>query len=289
MKNLTVVTDPGIDDLVALVLLHKLSPKAECSLVATFGNAPEEITARNAKEFISFVVPSWKFIDGSNLPLSGTVEHEWPDYFHGSDGVWGVHPETDISKIKPLKFFPDNLDVISLAPLTDVYKLCKKNKIKNITLMGGAFRVEGNETKYAETNIAFDPESAYGFFNEFSNIKVKVVPLDVTRKVFWNFEQINNIPETSETNKWLKTLLLTWFDKYDHEREKDFNLHDPLAVYLTLFPNKAIWTTNGVEVVTEGESRGQIIFKNGIPTCKVAISLENPEAIADSIFEKVFC
>lgn len=289
MKNLTVITDPGIDDLVALVLLNKLSPKTECSLVATFGNASEEITARNAKEFISFVAPSWKFIDGSNLPLNGTVEHKWPDYFHGSDGVWGVHPETDISKIKPLKFFPNNPDVISLAPLTDAYKLCKQNKIKKITLMGGAFRVEGNETQYAESNIAFDPDSAHGFFNKFSNIKIKVVPLDVTRKVFWTIEQVNNILETSEINKWLKTLLLTWFDKYDHEREKDFNLHDPLAVYLTQFSNEATWITNGVEAITEGEARGQTIFKNGNPTCEVAVGLKNSTAIADSIFEKVFC
>lgn len=288
MKNLTAVTDPGIDDLVALVLLYKLSPKAEVSLIATFGNAPKEITARNVKEFISFVAPSWKFIDGSNLPLNGKVEHKWPDYFHGLDGVWGVHPAVDISKIKSLKFSPDNSNLISLSPLTDVYKLCKKNKIKNITLMGGAFMIEGNETQYAETNIAFDPDSARLFFSEFLNIKVRVVPLDVTRKVFWTLERVNSISETNEVNKWIKKLLLTWFDKYDHNREKDFNLHDPLAVYLTRFPNEAIWVTSGVEVITKGEKRGQTVFKDSNPTCEVAVSLENPVAIADSIFEKVF-
>lgn len=288
MRNLTVATDPGIDDLVALVLLHKLNPEAKVNLISTFGNAPEEITARNAKEFISFAAPFWKFIDGSNLPLNGKVEHKWPDYFHGADGVWGVHPKIDISKIKTLKFSPDSSNLISLAPLTDAYKLCKRNKIKNITLMGGAFRVEGNETQYAETNIAFDPDSAYHLFKEFSDTKVKVVPLDVTRKVFWTIEQVHDIPEVSEVNKWIKKLLLTWFDKYDHNREKDFNLHDPLAVYLARFPNEAEWVTSGVEVLTKGEMRGQTVFKEGNPACEVAVSLENPAAIANSIFEKVF-
>lgn len=288
MKNLTVVTDPGIDDLVALALLYKLSPRSKINLMATFGNASEEITARNVKEFVSFVAPSWEFTDGSNLPLNGKVEHKWPDYFHGDDGAWGVHPEVNISNIQSLKSDPDNPGVISLAPLTDAYKLCKKTKIRNMILMGGAFGVEGNETKYAETNIAFDPDSAHLFFNEFSNIKVKVVPLDVTRKVFWSLKQVNGIPETNKVNKWLKELLLTWFDKYDHNREKDFNLHDPLAVYLSQFPNETEWATSGVEVLIKGEMRGRTVFKNSNLTCEIAVSLKNPAAIADSIFEKVF-
>ncbi len=288
MKNFTVLTDPGIDDLVALVLLHKLTSNAAHCLVSTFGNATENITAQNTKEFISFVAPTWQFMHGSSNPLNNTFEHPWPDYFHGPDGVWNVHPKIDISQVKSLIVYPDNPDVISLAPLTGVYKLSKNNTIKNITLMGGAFTVEGNETQYAETNIAFDADSAHYFFHEFSNIKVKVVPLDVTRKVYWTLDQINNIPETNATNKWIKKLLVTWFDKYDHDKEKYFNLHDPLAVYLTWFPDEAVWKTSGVEVVTKGKKRGQAILKHGNPMCGVAVNLNNPIGIANSIFEKVF-
>jgi len=287
-KDFTIISDPGIDDLVALVLLHKLAAKSKNCLISTFGNATENITAQNTKEFISFVSPNWQFMHGSSKPFNNKFEHPWPDYFHGPDGVWGIHPKADISKIKSLTTYPKNEDVISLATLTDVYKLHKTNGVKNMTIMGGAFTVEGNETQYAETNIAFDADSAHYFFNHYSNIKVKVVPLDVTRKVFWTLEQVNNIPETDKINLWIKKLLLTWFDKYDHNKEKDFNLHDPLAVYLTWFPNDAIWKTSGVEVVTTGEKRGQTIFKSGNPSCEVAVDLENPTAIANSIFEKVF-
>lgn len=288
MKNFTVISDPGIDDLVALVLLNKLNPNASNCLISTFGNATEKVTAQNAKKFISFVTPRWQFMHGSSKPFNSKLERPWPDYFHGSDGVWGIHPETDISKIKPIATRPKNENIISLATLTDVYKLHKANGFKNITIMGGAFTIEGNETQYAETNIAFDPDSAHLFFNQFSNIKVKVVPLDVTRKVFWTLDQVNKIPEVNKVNRWIKKLLLTWFDKYDHDREKDFNLHDPLVVYLTWFPNEAVWNTSGVEVITKGEKRGQTVFNRGNPLCEVAVDLKNPYVTANSIFEKVF-
>jgi len=288
MKNFTVISDPGIDDLIALVLLYKLETKANNLLISTFGNAQENITAKNAKEFLAFVLPNWQFMHGSSKPFNNKFEHAWPDYFHGPDGTWGIHPEADITKINVLTRYPKNKDVISLAPLTDVYKLHQANRFKNITIMGGAFTIKGNETQYAETNIAFDPDAAHNFFNQCSNIKVRVVPLDVTRKVFWTLKQVSKIPETNGINQWLKELLLTWFDKYDHDKEKDFNLHDPLAVYLNWFPNEAVWETSGVEVIIKGEKRGQTILQKNNSVCKIALKLKNPLAIADAIFTKVF-
>lgn len=288
IQNHTIISDPGIDDLVALLLLYKLKPEAKNVLVSTFGNAAEKITSKNAKEFISFVSTKWQFMHGASSPLNNKLEHPWPDYFHGQDGVWGVHPKVDISKIHYLTEYPKNKNVISLAALTDLYKMKKTNKFKNVTIMGGAFAVEGNETWYAETNIAFDTDSAHLFFKHCSNVNANIVPLDVTRKVFWDLNKVNKIPEINKVNIWIKKLLLTWFDKYDHDKEKDFNLHDPLAVYLTWFPEEAIWITGGVEVITKGEKRGQTIFQSRNPHCKIAMNLKNPLKIADSIFEKIF-
>lgn len=288
MKNLTVISDPGIDDLVALVLLHKLAAKADNCLISTFGNATEEITAQNAKEFISLVSPEWQFMHGSSKPLNNKLEHPWPDYFHGPDGVWGIHPKVDVSEIESIAEYPKNENVISLATLTDVDKLYRTSRFKKITIMGGAFTVEGNETQYSETNIAFDPDSAHYFFNNVSGVEVKVIPLDVTRKVFWTLEQVNKIPEVNKVNKWMKKLLLTWFDKYDHEREKDFNLHDPLAVYLDYFPKKAKWVNSGVSVVMYGKKRGQTLFSKKNMPCSIALNLVDPTKIADEVYSVIF-
>jgi len=288
MKNFTIISDPGIDDLISLVLLHKLSPQTKNCLISTFGNATEEITSRNAKEFISFVANSWQFMHGSKLPLNGVVERPWPDYFHGPDGVWGVHPPVDVGLIQGLPKYPSNNDLISLAPMRDAIKLLKINKSQNFTIMEGIFNAEGNETKYAETNIAFDPDSAAEFFKNCNSVNVKVIPLDVTKKVFWDIGRVKNISENNKINKWLKQLLLVWFDKYNHEREKDFNLHDPLAVYLAFYPEKAKWKSSGVKVIIEGEQRGKTVMFNDHPQCQIALDLVDPLLISRKIYSLVF-
>jgi purine nucleosidase len=287
MNNYTIVSDPGVDDLVALVLLYKLNPSLQNSLISTFGNASQQITAQNAKEFISFVAQSWCYLDGAKIPINGKVERPWPDYFHGPDGVWGVHPKVNTKTISCAKSLPHQ-SVISLATLTEPLNLIREQRVEKITLMGGAFVVGGNETEFAETNIAFDPDAASSFFKESKKIKVKVVPLDVTQKVFWSKQKIQGIPENNEVNLWLKKLLLTWFDKYNHEREKDFVLHDPLAVYLDFYPRAAYWKTGEVKVIVKGSKRGQTLLDGANHSCEVALSLVNPTEIADLIFEKVF-
>lgn len=287
MKNFTVISDPGIDDLIALALLYKLAPKASHCLISSFGNAPENITAQNAKEFISLVAPYWKFVHGAVKPVR-KLEHPWPDYFHGPNGVWGTHLRTDIENIKEMSNYPDNKDVISLAPMTVAYQLLNDDKIKEITIMGGAFNEEGNETKYAETNIAFDPESAYYFFNKCKEIEVRVVPLNVTRKVFWTKKEVSNIPEVNGINMWLKNLLITWFEKYNHQREENFNLHDPLAVFLTFFPGEAKWLKSGIKVKIKSQKRGETCFDRKNPVCKIALDLIKPSAVSKKLFGLVF-
>lgn len=288
MKYYTIISDPGIDDLVALVLIHKLVPRVKNTLISTFGNASEEITSLNAKEFIAFVDTSWNFMNGTKLPLNGKVERPWPDYFHGPDGVWGIHPKVDIKNIISKELSITTKNVVSLATLTEPLKLLREKGIDEITIMGGAFKIEGNETKFAETNMAFDPDAAKYFFDEIKDTQVKLIPLDVTRQVYWSKEQIDNIPESNPVNIWLKKLLSAWFDNYNHDKEKDFNLHDPLAVYLEFFPDEANWIASGVSVIVNGESKGQTIYNDCNTSCNIALGLRNPKKISERIYSIVF-
>lgn len=45
-EKLIVSTDPGIDDIIALALLSKLSPVANHALLPCFGNGPVELIAK---------------------------------------------------------------------------------------------------------------------------------------------------------------------------------------------------------------------------------------------------
>ena len=154
--------------------------------------------------------------------------------------------------------------------------------------MGGIFNEKGNETDYAEFNIFGDTDSGSKFFDECKEIDVKVVPLDVTRKAFWSKKQVSKIPEINDTNIWLKKLLLTWFKNYNHEKELNFNLHDPLAVFLTFFPNEAKWVESGVKIIIEGSQRGRTVFKKNNPSCSIAMDLTDTAKISDKIYSLIF-
>ncbi|MDO9231733.1 MAG: nucleoside hydrolase [bacterium] len=288
----TIISDPGVDDILALLLLKKLSPASKNTLISTFGNVPEKYTAQNAKEFIQNFAPNWNFMSGSKSPLK-TLEHPWPTYFHGSDGIWNTHSKNLLAskeKIKQLKKYPKNSHIISLGPTTDVFKLSQEVSLKEITLMGGAFDVSGNETSYAETNIAFDPDATLRIFNSLGKTNIKIIPLDVTKKVFWNFEKIEKIPEFNESYRWVKNILLAWFENYGLKNNMPFDLHDPLAIYAMFFPNDLVWEKTSVKIITQGEKRGQTKkIQNKLGNCEVAIGLKKDDTeIADDIFNMLF-
>ena len=83
-------------------------------------------------------------------------------------------------------------------------------------------------------------------------------------------------------------MLLAWFDRYNHAREKDFHVHDPLAVYLTFNPEKATWVTSGVAVVDTGKRRGQTILDARLPPCRIALDVPEASSVAEEIFTILF-
>ena len=273
--------------MVALALLESLAPNADKLLISTFGNAQADDTGKNSKDFVSFMQNKWSYREGEKLPINQKIEHAWPTYFHGPDGLWNVRPPKKRQSAKQTGDFNHDT-LISLAPNTETLKLISLSKPKKLVLMGGAFEEKGNETPYAEFNFAFDPDAAQKIFENCKNIDVYLVPLDVTRKVTWTLEKVQSIPETSEMNKWLRKLLLAWFENYDHDKEKDFNLHDPLAVYLAFYPESIGWITSGVEVITEGKQRGRTVLSKDNPVCNVALYIDEPKTISEKIFKTLF-
>ncbi len=155
---------------------------------------------------------------------------------------------------------------------------------EEIVIMGGAFEVPGNETPYSETNIRFDPDAGAEFFQKHTaNKKVKVVPLDVTRKVYWNEGDIKKMSARDPSTRWLKKILLTWFQRNNSHHEKNFALHDPLAVYIEFFPESVKWKRSGIRVVKRGEQRGRTLFSKNNPPCKIALDVYDPQKIAKHI------
>ncbi len=287
MTRSTIVTDPGVDDIIALLLLSKLSPNTTHAVLATFGNVQREYTSKNAKEFIAGVAPHWEFILGSETPLK-PLEHPWASYFHGPDGVADSHLDTTTNAVKNLEVAPQNPDMFSVGPMTDVSKLYQQYRPKTLTIMGGAFWVKGNETAFAETNIAFDPDAAASVLADSHDVDVKILGLDVTKTVYWTRAMTDAIPETTAINLWVKNMLTNWWEHYGGKRETEFHLHDPLAIYSFFFPNEIEWLTSGVRVETIGERRGQTVLDSNNPPCNIAQRVPNAEYVAQRIYDLVF-
>lgn len=289
MDNISkiIISDPGVDDIIALRLLQKLTPQIPHVLISTFGNVAEEYTARNAQEFIEVSVGGWRLFRGPNAPLR-QLERPWADYYHGYDGVWGEHVRPVELAINNEDQVPDCSEIISLGPLTGVLPLITRGGIKKATIMGGAFNVPGNETEFSETNIRFDPDSAAKFFEQNQQIETRVIPLDVTNQVFWTKDQVISIPEKTEIDSWLKKILLAWFGNYGERKSAPFYLYDPLAIYSIFYPEKLRWRQSGVRVIVKGSERGRTIFNNNSLLCQVAIDVKLAEQISKDIFDLVF-
>lgn len=286
-KNYTIVSDPGIDDIIALLLFYKLSSSSKNTLISSFGNTKEEYTSKNAKEFISLIAKNWSFMHGSKCPVK-PVKFKWPTYFHGKDGIWDIHTNSKNNNIKETESYPKNKYLISLAPLTDTLKVINSTKTtKELLVMGGAFDVGGNETKYAETNIFLDPYAANKVVKN-KKIKIKIVPLDVTRKVFWTKKECLSFPDDTEDKKWVKGILLKWFEKYGDKKNMNFELHDPLTIFLSFYPEFAKWKTCGVSVEIRGIRKGQTVFEKSGGNCRVVVDLKKPEEISKKIYEIIF-
>ena len=58
-NGITVISDPGVDDLVALVLIDVLTPGVPKQLVSTYGNIRAEDTATNARAFVAAMGEDW--------------------------------------------------------------------------------------------------------------------------------------------------------------------------------------------------------------------------------------
>jgi inosine-uridine nucleoside N-ribohydrolase len=286
MKNLTVISDPGVDDLVALVLLDKLTRGEQKTLVSTYGNNAAEVTAKNARAFAATMGANWRYREGAKAPLNGQVTEAWLDGAQGDDGLWGYRPTND----KPTKE-ANNAPIdklISLAPLTETACLMKSQPIKDLAIMGGFFGAVTTSQPIAELNIRLDSEAAEWVFTKCKNTQVTVIPADVAEGVYWTKAAIAQIPETNETNIWLKQLLLAGYTNGRYNSGEDFVLYDPVAIYIFFKPSLATWQRTGLKVLTTGPERGRTILSDVNPACDVAMTVIDPKRLAQQIYDVVF-
>lgn len=262
MKKIPVIIDcdPGLDDVVALIMAFA-SDKLDVKAVTTVaGNQTLEKVSNNALRVLSYAgidVPVGLGYKGPmirKLVTAGEV--------HGEDGLYGVKlPEatlkpSDLHAIdliaKVLKESEEKVTLIPIGPLTNIAMFLQRypeliDKIERISIMGGAVN-GGNCTPFAEFNIYVDPEAADIVFK--SGIPITMVGLNATHKAPVLREDIEKIASIDNKIAKLVAEMLDNLSKF-HIRDgiDGCFLHDPLAVCSVINPE--VLTTELLHVAIE--------------------------------------
>jgi purine nucleosidase len=188
-------TDPGIDDALA-ILLALASPEVELAGVCvTGGNCSLEDGVRNALGVLALAgradVPVHS---GVALPLI-RPPFTAPET-HGDTGLGyarlppsGAAPAGEHAVdmiIREIMAAPGEVTLVAVAPLTNVALAVRKEPriaqaVREVIIMGGALRVDGNTTSLAEFNFYVDPHAAHIVLE--SGMPITLLPWDITRDV----------------------------------------------------------------------------------------------------------
>ncbi len=282
-------TDPGNDDLLAIIMALKSDLIEVRGLTIVGGNASLENTTNNALSLLTYMdrieVPVYVG-DSSALNEISTSAEEFDDFkshrieIHGETGLHVPLPKSNIGPkemhavdfiISEAESNKGALSLVPIGPLTNIAMAIKKepnlaNWIQGIHLMGGAINVPGNVTQYAEFNIYCDPVAANEVLS--SGIKIKLCGLDITRGTFVEREDTNWLGENSLGEQLIRHLLDSVFKKLPDRNR--FSLHDPITVLSVLYPELIEWEMYDVSVVCNGPNFGQTI---GTPNAEGSVAV----------------
>ena len=274
--DLIIDTDPGADDVVALLLAFASPEELNVRAITTVaGNVRLDKTSRNAR-----LAREWggrediPVYAGAPRPLIRTPIYA--ENIHGEEGVTGVpvhEPAKGLEQTHAVNYLidtlrsvkPGSVTIAMLGPQTNLaLALIQapdiKQGIKEVVVMGGAHFNGGNITPVAEFNLYADPHAADVVLK--SGVKLVYIPLDVTHKILTSEERLKHIAALGNTAGKLVSDILNGYVKADMEHYglPGGPVHDAgVIAYLlkpSLFTGRAI---NMVVDTREGPTFGQTI------------------------------
>ena len=285
-------TDPGADDVLALIMALN-SPELEIlGLTTVEGNARLEHTTANALRLLEYMgrteIPVYM---GSSTPLEGEFYHAYE--VHGEEGLTVRLPDTDVRPadgnavdfiIETALAMPGELALFAVGPLTNVARALKKegrlkDALHRVYIMGGQGDGSGNVTPYAEFNIWDDPYAANVVFG--SGVPVTLLGLNISRQTSVARDDESWMSDETPGERLAAQVLEKWFDLDEEEHRARFSLHDPVTVMAALRPDLIETRAATLTVRTEGERVGEIVADYGSGgSVDVAVGVEVAEALA---------
>ncbi len=266
-------SDPGVDDAMAILFAFR-SPRIEVVGITTvFGNVTLDNATANALTLVELA--------GSSVPVARGAEHPLvkdlrppPTFVHGTDGLGQVGRQRPVGSaiemtaaqfiVDTARRYPGEITLVPVGPLTNIALALAieprlPELIKEVVLMGGAARVEGNVTPVAEANIFGDPHAADIIFK--TPWKVTMVGLDVTTAVRMPDELLQRIASANPKIGEFVFSITRFYKNFYESRGVlgGFYVHDPSAVAYVIAPELFETEAARVRVASEGLALGQTI------------------------------
>lgn len=267
-------TDPGIDD--AMAILYAINhPEIELlGLTTVFGNLSVEGATKNALDLLDvFEAPNVPVAKGAGKSLE-KMHAGYPDFVHGKNGLGNVTIKSSVRKaheksaaeflVEQILKHPHEVTICAIAPLTNLAMALKlEPKIasltKQVVIMGGAVRVNGNINPVAEANIYNDPLAADIVLT--SNWPITLVGLDVTLKVILDEQFMLDIKNNGRNGALLYEIS-RFYDAFYRQTGNHDGLacHDATALAYITNPEYFTCKKGPVRVGTKDLSDGMTIF-----------------------------
>ncbi len=265
-KRVLLDTDPGIDDSLA-ILLALASPEVKLEGISVVhGNCSVEQALVNALGVLELAhAANIPVARGFALPL--VQPSLLAPETHGNAGIGYARVPEPTAKpvtqhsvdflIEKIMSAPGEITLVCIGPLTNVAVAVRKEPgiikaVKDVIIMGGAIRHQGNSSPLAEFNVHVDPHAAHIVYH--SGMPITLVPLDVTYQCILTHADVERLQRLdSPITQFIADSTRFYMEYHDEYQQIDgCIINDPLALALTFAPELCDYETHYVDVDISG-------------------------------------
>ena len=249
-KRIILDTDPGIDDSLA-ILLALASPEISLEgLSVVHGNSSTQQGTINALSVLELAKASHiPVYQGCDLPL--VQPSLLAPETHGEQGIGYAKLSAPLGQpkvqkgsdylIEKIMSAPGEITLVAIGPLTNIALAIRQEpriveNVKEVFIMGGAIRHEGNTTPLAEFNAYVDPHAAQIVFH--SGMPITLTPLDVTYECVFLKDDLNRLLKIdSPITKFIADATRFYMEFHDeYQSIEGCVINDPMTLALTFMP-----------------------------------------------------